>query len=85
MAEPSAPYRAGHIEQALADDDRVGEVDLHVEITGSRLVVTGNVASPGRQAAVAAVLAELVGGELVVTNRVEVMRFATDRAVEELP
>ena len=54
-------YLAAHLEEALAEDGRVAEPGLHVQVAGSRVVVSGTVSDPARKQAVTAVLEDLVG------------------------
>ena len=59
-------YLAAHLEEALAEDGRVAEPGLHVQVAADRVVVSGTVSDPERQDAVAAVLGDLVDGRQVV-------------------
>jgi osmotically-inducible protein OsmY len=59
-------YVGAHLEEALAEDARVAEPGLHVEVRGDRVVVTGTVSDAARKEAVAAVLAERCEGREVV-------------------
>jgi hypothetical protein len=77
-------YLGEHIRDALAHDDTVAELDIHVTVTGPRIVVTGNVADRQRLAAVDAVLAGLDLGDHQVSNCVAVMRFVESTDREEL-
>ena len=54
-------YLSAHLEEALAEDGRVAEQGLHVQVAGTRVVVSGTVSDPERKRAVADVLAGLVG------------------------
>jgi hypothetical protein len=44
--------------EVLAKDPRLGETALHVSVTGSKLFVTGDVATPERKRAISEVLEE---------------------------
>jgi osmotically-inducible protein OsmY len=59
-------YLAAHLEEALAEDGRVAEPGLHVQVTDDRVVVSGTVSDAERKVAVAAVLSDLVGSREVV-------------------
>jgi osmotically-inducible protein OsmY len=54
-------YLSAHLEEALAEDGRVAEPGLHVQVAADRVVVSGTVSDPDRKRAVAAVLGGLVG------------------------
>ncbi len=77
--EPGDPYAAGHLRQALACDERVGEQDLQVEIAGTRVVITGHVATEERRRAIAEVAHEQLPGWDV---RVQVDLVSRDAPVE---
>ena len=64
-------YVAGRVEEALA---HAGETDVHVTVAGSRLVLTGNVATAARHAEVVTLVqAEAEGFEL--SDEVNVLRL----------
>jgi len=54
-------YLAAHLEEALAEDGRVAEPGLHVQVATDRVVVSGTVSDLERKQAVSDVLGELVG------------------------
>lgn len=54
-------YLGAHLEDALAEDGRVAEPGLHVQVGADQVVVSGTVSDAERQEAVAEVLADLVG------------------------
>ena len=64
MSEDS--YLGAHLEEALAEDGRVAEQGLHVQVTGDRVVVSGTVSDPERKRAVAEVLRDRVGERTLV-------------------
>ena len=75
LPEPSqepAAYTGERLRQSLAQDLRVAEQGLHVDIVDSTVVVTGTVPTEGRRAAVAEVVSELAPG-LRVRNDVTVI------------
>ena len=54
MADQSSdrdPYLAEHVREALAQDPRVGELGLNVEIIGETVVLRGTLTSPERREA----------------------------------
>ncbi len=59
-------YLAAHLEEALAEDGRVAEPGLHVQVAGDQVVVSGTVSDPGRKPALVEVLEDLVGDRTVV-------------------
>ena len=59
-------YLAAHLEEALAEDGRVAEPGLRVQVAGDRVVVSGTVSDPERKLAVEQVLRDLVGERTVV-------------------
>lgn len=71
MDEPLTPYDAEHIRDALVQDPRVNELDVHLRQVGDTIVVTGNVASGKRRDAITEVIAELVGA-VKIRNEVTV-------------
>ena len=76
-------YLSERIRDALAQDARVGELDIHVSIAGDRVLVTGNVATVERQQAITTVLGEL-DLDRAVHNATTVMEFAEPVGSEEL-
>lgn len=60
-SEPEG-YLAEHVRSALASDPRVGELGVTVRILGARAFLCGDVATPERRDAVAAVAAEILTG-----------------------
>lgn len=66
MIEQSDGYLAAHLEEALAEDGRVAEPGLHVQVAGERVVVSGTVSDAERKEAVIEVLEGLVGDRKLV-------------------
>ena len=75
-------YDAEHIRERLIKDPRVNELDVQVQLAGTALVLTGNVATEERRQSVADVVAELAPG-VEVRNDVSVTSFTepTDQEV----
>lgn len=67
----------------LAADPRVNELGVEVSVEGGRVLVRGEVATPERQGAISAVLAEHLGAELV-SNQVTVASMDEPTAMEQL-
>ncbi len=59
--EPAA-YLVERIREALAHDARVAELGISVAVVGDKVLVTGEVATPERRAAVAEVVTPLLDG-----------------------
>ncbi|HZD69136.1 MAG TPA: BON domain-containing protein [Actinomycetes bacterium] len=87
MARPAgeAPeYSAAHVQDLLARDPRVGELELDVEVSGGTVVITGVVHTQQRRDAVTTVVREALPG-MEVDNRLEVADTGAGPAVERLP
>ena len=56
--DDDATYLAAHLQEHLARDDRVHELELRLSVIEARIVVEGVVPTPDRQAAVREVLQE---------------------------
>src|SRR5690606_22381359 len=85
-AEAAAPvpeYVAGHLEETLLLDGRVGEEGPHVELHGTRLVITGRVGTERRRANVDVVAAETAPAGFEIVNHTEVTLPGADAHDEE--
>ena len=60
MSEPPDVYTIEHIRDALAQDERVNELGVHVTMTATGVFLTGDVATPERRDAITEVVRELV-------------------------
>ncbi len=62
MRPPSEPdeYVCEQVRQALAHDDRVGELNIQVTLAAGRVFVTGSVATEDRRAAITVIVAEML-------------------------
>jgi osmotically-inducible protein OsmY len=76
-------YSAGHVQDLLARDPRVAELELDVEVKDGTVVVTGVVHTQERRDAVTTVVREALPG-VEVDNRVEVSDHGAGPAVERL-
>lgn len=63
--EPGDPYAAGHLRQALAGDERVGEQDLQIDVSGTKVVVSGTATTAARAEAIEEVAREQLPGWVV--------------------
>ena len=59
MIEPE-DYAVQRLRDALATDERVAEMGVQVDVVGGKVFLTGQVATPERQAAVGTVAAEVL-------------------------
>jgi hypothetical protein len=53
-------YVVGHVEEALARDPRVGELEISVRVSGGVVELTGTVTTPERQEAISEVVRALL-------------------------
>jgi hypothetical protein len=63
---PPSGYHLMDVERLLAEDERTNELQIHLELSGDRLVVSGRVASPERRDVVLDVVREQCPGCEVV-------------------
>lgn len=75
MADEPKQYLIGHIREALAEDERLNELDIDVVVAGGRIFLSGEVATGQRRNAITAVLAERFPG-YDIANEVTVTRLA---------
>jgi hypothetical protein len=62
-----------HIRDALAQDRRVGELDVQVKVVGDRIFVKGTVPVAARRDAITTVLEEMFGDDAEISNEVSVL------------
>jgi osmotically-inducible protein OsmY len=77
-------YLVAHANEALAADPRTAELELDVSIDGREVIVSGTVATPERQAAVAEAVAKALPGR-EVRNLTAVENETAEPFVETLP
>jgi predicted nucleotidyltransferase len=77
-------YLVAHANEALAVDPRTAELELDVTIDGREVVLTGTVATPERQAAVAEVVGKVLPGR-EIRNLTAVDGPTAEPFVETLP
>ena len=84
--DPNEPvdYLVGHIEEALACDERVNEPGLHVMIQGRRVFIDGTVSTHARHAAVAEVVADLLPDWTVVNQATVAGEYPEPSEMESL-
>ena len=83
MPDPTEPFLAEHIHDALSRDPRVNAPELRVTVEHGHAHVDGVVATLERKAAVASVVGE-GWPDLVVDNRTTVADFTPDGTIEVL-
>jgi hypothetical protein len=76
-------YLIEHVSRTLAEDPRVGELELQVRVVGAKVFINGMVATPERQEAVTAVARELLPG-YEVRNLTTVTSLDEPEEVERL-
>ncbi len=82
MAQPKQ-YVIGQVQEALAHDPRLGELDIQVKVVGRKVFLSGAVATAARCAAVTEVVRELLPDH-EIHNEVVVAARDEDPAAEEL-
>jgi hypothetical protein len=76
-------YLVEHVREHLIHDPRIRELDIHVSMHGTTLVVTGHVATEDRRTAISEALDVLLPAHTVRTDTT-VTTF-TDNSEEQLP
>ena len=65
MTDEPDVYTVEHIRDALARDDRVSELGVHVTMTTQGVFLTGDVGTPERRDAITEVVRELLPGTAI--------------------
>jgi osmotically-inducible protein OsmY len=78
------PYLAEHVREALAQDARVGELGVEVEISDETVILSGTLTTPERQEAATAVVHDLLPDHHV-RNEIAVTDHPESTEVEHLP
>ena len=76
-------YVAEHVREAIAKDERLAELHVHVRVNGRRVVVTGEVATEERRRALFEVVSAVVP-DCEVVNQTTVVPLADTPKVERL-
>jgi osmotically-inducible protein OsmY len=84
MAREPDAYLVARIREALAHDPRLAELGVSVTVAGDNVLLTGNVATAERRAAVDEIVAPLVG-DRTVHNGVTVADLSEADAQERFP
>lgn len=82
-ADAPRQYVIAQIQDALANDPRVNQLDVHVKLVGSKVFLTGCVPTQERVAAVGAVVAEVLPHR-EIHNELTVVNYTTPDEVETL-
>jgi hypothetical protein len=80
---PPDAYLGERIRAALAQDPRVNDLGIHVTLVGNRVFVTGTVATPERQRAIATVIGEQFS-DVELHNEVTVQQVGSTPVRETL-
>ncbi|HEX2241061.1 MAG TPA: BON domain-containing protein [Actinomycetota bacterium] len=83
MGDDPKQYLAAHIREALAQDPRVNDLNIQVNVAGRKLFLTGNVPTEERCKTIAAVVRELVP-DYEVHNEVTVQSLEPAGDMEKL-
>jgi osmotically-inducible protein OsmY len=83
-AQGSLRYLAARIQEALAQDPRVGELGINVDVSASEIRLTGVVSTPERHEAVPEVVHEIAEGYRVI-NATSVIDAVPNTEAEVLP
>jgi osmotically-inducible protein OsmY len=76
-------YVAEHVRDALRKDPRVGELDVQVRITGSRVFINGNVATAERKRAITEIVEGLLP-DAEVLNETSIQNAPETEELERL-
>jgi osmotically-inducible protein OsmY len=76
-------YVAEHVREAIAQDERLAELHVHVQVMGSRVTLTGEVATEERRRALLDVVSSLLP-DCEVVNHTTVAPLAAGPKVERL-
>ncbi|MFN2526464.1 MAG: BON domain-containing protein [Actinomycetota bacterium] len=83
MAEDPKHYVVAHVREALAQDPRVNDLNIQVNIAGKKLFLTGNVPTDERCQTIASVVRELLP-DYEIHNEVTVQSFGETGEMEKL-
>jgi hypothetical protein len=75
-------YVAQRIREALANDPRVGELDVHVRITGEKVFLSGIVSTEERRRAITEIVRGILPGHRII-NEVSMVPQRSDQGAEQ--
>lgn len=76
-------YVVEHIRDLLAQDPRIGELDIHVKVVGDRVFIRGTVPTTDRRNVISSVL-ETVVSDYEVNNELSVVELVENTEEERL-
>ena len=77
-------YVVQHVREALATDERVGQLDIGVTVAGERIQLAGCVQTPERRSAILEVVGE-IAPDWKIHDAIVVEELHESDAVENLP
>jgi osmotically-inducible protein OsmY len=83
MPDDPKQYVVAQLQEALAHDPRVNELDVHVKVVGDKVFLRGCVSTPDRIEAITAVAGEVLPDH-DVHNEVAVMSYDEPDGMETL-
>ena len=81
LEDEPEPYLLQHVRDAIANDPRVNELDVHLSSAGGKVFLAGHVSTKERRDALGEVVRELLPGYIVV-NQVSVPETSEPPEVE---
>jgi hypothetical protein len=76
-------YRLQHVRERLAEDPRLNTLDVHLDMRGQTVVLTGHAETEERRKTIGALVSELLPG-LDVDNRTTVEAVPDPEEAEEM-
>ncbi len=83
-SQESEAYLAQHVRETLAQDPRVGELDVRVTVRAGSVLLSGTVATPERRDMIAAVAREMLP-DRQIESEIVVGAVAEPSSPEHLP
>ncbi len=83
MGDDPKHYLVAHVREALAQDPRVNDLNIQVNVAGKKLFLTGNVPTDERCKTIATVVRELLP-DYEVHNEITIQSLEAADSVEQL-
>lgn len=83
MGEDPKHYVVAHVRETLAQDPRVNDLNVQVNLAGQKIFLTGNVPTDERCKMIAAVVGELLP-DYEIHNEITVQSFEGTEEMEKL-
>ncbi len=83
LPDEPTPYLIQHIREALAADERVGELGIEVEVAREKVFLRGAVPTPQRRDAIGQIVRELLP-DCEIHNETKVEQLQDSDAVENI-